>query len=192
MAESLMEEDPELSKMAIDAVLTGYPESLAVPSAMRTQVQFAYNEGNLDEAARILDEMRERFPTWDEAPNITLWAARLKYESGDYADALERYLEILQIRDWRGEPWAEACYQIGRCYEATGEPLKAHGFYERTYLTYKQFPEWAGKAYYRDGLLLEEMNKTENAKSVYEAFLNLPNAQELADYNAVKKRHETL
>lgn len=192
MAESLMEEDPELSKLAINAVLTGYPDSLAIPDTMRTQAKFAYMEGDLNGSIKILDEMRERFPTWDEAPAITLRAARLKYELEEYNEALERYLEVLQIRDWRGEAWAEACYQIGRCYEATGEDLKAHGFYERTYISYRQFQEWAGKAYYRDGLLLEQMNEQENAKSVYEAYLNLPNAKELADYDAVKKRHETL
>ena len=192
MAESLMEEDPILSKMAIDAVLTGYPESLAVPDTMKTQAKFAYIEGDLNESVRILDQMSERFPTWDEAPAITLRAARLKYELKEYGDALERYLEVLQIRDWRGAPWAEACYQIGQCYEATGEDLKAHGFYERTYISYRQFEEWAGQAYYQDGLLLEEMEEQENAKSVYEAYLNLPNAKELADYDAVKKRHETL
>ena len=113
-------------------------------------------------------------------------------ETKQYPEALKRYLEILQVRDWRGSAWAEACYQIGRCYEYTGETLKAHGFYERTYLSYRQFPEWAGKAYYRDGLLLEQMNELESAKSVYEAYLKLTNAEALVDFEAVRTRYETL
>ncbi|MEN8663036.1 MAG: hypothetical protein ABF330_11155, partial [Lentimonas sp.] len=64
--------------------------------------------------------------------------------------------------------------------------------YERTYLSYRQFPKWAGKAYYRDGLLLEEMKEIESAKKVYDAFLQLPDAENLDEYKEVHKRNETL
>ena len=192
IAASMIEKDPKLSAMAIDEVIYGHPDSLAMPDALSTQAQIAYNNGNLAESIEILDRISDRYPTWPDAPKVALRTASLFVESKQYPEALDRYLGVLQVRDWRGAAWAEACYQIGRCYEHTGETLKAHGFYERTYLSYRQFPEWAGKAYYRDGLLLEQMNETESAKSVYEAYLELTNAESLADYEAVRTRHETL
>lgn len=192
MATSLVEKDPELAAMAIDRVLYGHADSLAVPDALNAQAQIAYNKGQINESIEILDQISDRFPTWPSASKVSLRTAKLFMESKQYAEALERYLAILQVRDWRGAAWAEACYQIGRSYEHTNETLKAHGFYERTYLSYRQFPEWAGKAYYRDGLILEEMAENESAKSVYEKYLQLPDAETLADYEAVRKRHEKL
>lgn len=192
MADSLIEKDPELAAMAIDRILYEHPDSEAVPDALNAKAQIAYNNGKINESIEILDQISERFPTWPNASKVSLRTAKLFMESKQYAEALKRYLAILQVRDWRGAAWAESCYQIGRCYEYTSETLKAHGFYERTYLSYRQFPEWAGKAYYRDGLILEGMAENESAKSVYEKYLQLPDAETLADYEAVRKRHEKL
>jgi TolA-binding protein len=188
----MLESDPTLSQLAIDRVLFDHPESLAVPDALETKAKIAYNAGDFSDAVSVLDTISDRYPTWPKAPEIALRSAGILLESKRTEDALARYLEILQIRDWRGTAWAEACYKIGRCYEATDDTLKAHGFYERTYLSYRQFPEWAGKAYYRDGILLENMNEAESAKAVYAAYLELPNAQQLDDYNDVLKRHAKL
>lgn len=188
----LLESNPALAELAITRVLEDHPDSLAMPEALNTKATMAYDAGNIEESIALLDIISDRYPTWPGAQQNALRAAKLFLEAKQPAKALERYLEILQIRDWRGKTWAEACFQIGLCYEATDETLKAHGFYERTYLSYRQFPEWAGKAYYRDGLLLEAMNEKESAKKVYDAYLQLPDAQNLAEYKEVRKRHETL
>lgn len=188
----LRESDPTLAELAIARVLIDHPDSLAMPDALNTKATMAYAAGDIAEAISLLDVISDRYPTWPKAPQTALRTAELLLESNQPKQALERYLEILQIRDWRGKAWAEACYQIGLCYEATGETLKAHGFYERTYLSYRQYPKWAGKAYYRDGLLLEKMKETASAKKVYDAYLQLPDAETLDEYKEVRKRHETL
>lgn len=188
----LRKSDPTLAELAIARVLKDHPDSLAMPDALNTKAIMAYGAGKIEESISLLDVISDRYPTWPGAQQNALRTAELYLESKQPAKALERYLEILQIRDWRGKTWAEACFQIGLCYEATNETLKAHGFYERTYLSYRQFPKWAGKAYYRDGLLLEEMKEIESAKKVYDAFLQLPDAENLDEYKEVRKRNETL
>lgn len=184
--------DPTLAELAIARVLKDHPDSLAMPDALNTKATMAYAAGNIEESIAFLDTISDRYPTWPKAQQTALRTAELFLEAKQPEKALERYLEMLQIRDWRGKTWAEACFQIGQCYEATGETLKAHGFYERTYLSYRQFPKWAGKAYYYDGLLLEKMEEIESAKKVYDAYLQLPDADQLDEYKEVRKRHETL
>jgi TolA-binding protein len=192
LGSELRESDPTLAELAIARVLKDHPDSLAMPDALNTKATMAYAAGNIQESIALLDIISDRYPTWPKTQQITLHAAALCLEAKQNEQALERYLSVLQVRSWRGKAWAEACYQIGQCYEASGETLKAHGFYERTYLTYRQFPKWAGKAYYHDGLLLEEMNEVADAKKVYEAYLKLPDAEKLDEYKEVRKRHETL
>ncbi|WP_217175589.1 tetratricopeptide repeat protein [Coraliomargarita akajimensis] len=192
IGESMLHKDPALASLAIDRVLTDHPESLAAPSAYYTKSKMLEAEKDITAAIQVLDFIAERFPTWPQAPEVTLRAATLTAQLNDYPKAIERYLSVLQVRDWRGEAWAEACFRIATCYEATGDTLKAHGFYERTYLSYRQFQQWAGKAYYNDGRLLEGMKETESAKAVYKAYMALPNAAQLPDIDDVRERYETL
>ena len=123
---------------------------------------------------------------------MALRIGELYMEAKQYEQALEQYQSILQVRDWRGPAWAEACYKIGQCFEARTETLKAHGYYERTYLSYRQFPTWAGKALYADGKLLESINELESAKNVYLEYMALPNAESLSNFNEVKRRYDSL
>ena len=82
-------------------------------------------------------------------------------------------MHILKVRDWRGVAWAEACFKIGRCFEQSDEPMKAHGFFERTYLGYPQFTEWKNKAVLADATLLERVGETNAALSLRENFSEL-------------------
>lgn len=187
-----LESEPELARLAVAEVLSKHPFSLAVPDAQQVQAELLMRDGDRDGAIAAFRQIINENPVWPKASMMALRIGELYMEAKQYEQALEQYQSILQVRDWRGPAWAEACYKIGQCFEARTETLKAHGYYERTYLSYRQFPTWAGKALYADGKLLESINELESAKNVYLEYMALPNAESLSNFNEVKRRYDSL
>ncbi|MDG1241018.1 MAG: tetratricopeptide repeat protein [Opitutae bacterium] len=192
IATEKLDYEPELARLAVNEVLGKHPFSLAVPEALRVQAELLLQDGDRSGAVALFRKIIEENPVWPKSPLMALRIGKLFMEANDYDQALDQYQSILQIRDWRGTAWAQACFMIGQCFEARNETLKAHGYYERTYLSYRQFPEWAGQALYADGMLLESMQELESARSVYLEFMALPNAETLSNYNEVKRRYNAL
>ena len=192
IADKMLQPEPELARLAIAKVMEEHPFSPAVPDVQQVQAELLLRDGDSDAAIALLRQIVDENPVWPKASLLALRIGELLTEAKQYDLALEQYQSILQVRDWRGPAWAEACYKIGQCFEARKESLKAHGYYERTYLSYRQFPDWAGMALYADGKLLEAMNEPESAKSVYQEFMALPNAESLRNFKEVKRRYESL
>ncbi len=109
-----------------------------------------------------------------------------------YEDAIEAYTLILNQREWRGEIWAEATFNIGRCFLSMQQIGKAQGFFERTYLAYSGYPVWAGKAVMESAALLEASGDVESARRTYEFFVNSPRGAESPLYEAARQRMNTL
>ena len=115
----------------------------------------------------------------------------LRY-AGRFAEAADAYNMILSQRDWRGEIWAEATYKVGVCFLKQDMLGKAQGFFERTYLAYGGYPEWAGEAAVASAKLLEAQGDLESARRTYETFLELPDAEQSPHYDDVRQRVENL
>lgn len=187
IARKEIENQPHVAIRAAKRLMEDYPNSLAYPDGLFALAELSAKEGKVDAALELYDSIQDNYPMWPEASTTAVRAADILFESEDVQGALDRYLAILNVRDWRGEVWAEACLKIGRCFEKMGEPMKAHGFYERTYLSYRTYPKWTAKALYFDALLLESMNEAESARNLYGEYLELPRAEELTHYEQVKR-----
>ena len=109
-----------------------------------------------------------------------------------YDDAIKAYSLILNQRDWRGEIWAEATFNIGRCFLDQEQLGKAQGFFERTYLAYIGYPMWAGKAAMESAALLEASGDVESARRTYKFFVDSPRGSESPLYEVARQRMKTL
>ena len=109
-----------------------------------------------------------------------------------YEDAIEAYSLIINQREWRGEIWAEATFNIGRSFLNMNQTGKAQGFFERTYLAYSGYPVWAGKAVMESGSLLEASGDVDSARRTYEFFVNSPRASDSPLYEVARQRLNTL
>ena len=165
--------EPALAKAAAQRILNDFPESMVVPEAYYLLAELSEIEGDYASAIAGYDAISERFPLWGSVPNAVLRSADICLENDQVEEALNRYLHILKVRDWRGIAWAEACFKIGRCFEQSNEPMKAHGFFERTYLGYPQFAEWKNKAILADASLLERVGESLAAQSLRESYSEL-------------------
>jgi tetratricopeptide (TPR) repeat protein len=119
-----------------------------------------------------------------------LLKARVYLAEGDIAEAREANMSILTVPAWRGVPVAQATYQLGQVEEAAGNLNKAFAFYQRTYFQYKGHAGgyWAAEGYLASAEILKKMERENDVRNTYRAFLfdpyvnTLPQAEVARDY----------
>jgi len=156
--------NPELAREAYRAAIT-YEEP--VPEQVDAYLNLGdmlMAEGEIDEAMTLFAQAEENFPADPRIYRALLAQAKVFAERGDTEAARDRLLQILKTPDWRGEPHAEALYRVGVTYFEEGKYPEAHGFFERTFLGYGLFDEWAARAYLMDAKTLVEMGEPEDAR----------------------------
>jgi len=94
----------------------------------------------------------------------------LLYDNGQYGKANKAFKRIVLTNEWRGILHAEALYRIGLGYISLKKLLEAHGLFERVYIGYPAFVEWAALAYYTDAITLIKLKKQEDANKVLAEF----------------------
>lgn len=186
------QKDPIEARGLLLQAIERAPSGPAVVDALFMLAELEAEDGFFDSAAdyyeRILNDHfdSERAQSSARARGDALRLARR------YDDAIEAYSFILNQRGWRGEIWAEATFNIGRCFLELNQTGKAQGFFERTYLAYGGYPMWAGKAVMESAALLEASGDVESARRTYEFFVNSPRGAESPLFEVVRQRLNTL
>ncbi|MFT6235853.1 MAG: tetratricopeptide (TPR) repeat protein [Lentimonas sp.] len=186
------QKDPIEARGLLLQAIERAPTGPAVVDALFMFAELEAEDGFFDSAAdyyeRILNDHfdSERAQQSARARGDALRLARR------YDDAIEAYTLILNQRGWRGEIWAEATFNIGRCFLDMNQIGKAQGFFERTYLAYGGYPMWAGKAVMESAALLEASGDIESARRTYEFFVNSPRGAESPLYEVARQRINTL
>ena len=121
-------------------------------------------QGDTTGAMQLYGQAEENFPADPRIYRALIAQAKVFAEQGNTEESRDRLMQILKTPDWRGEPHAEALYRVGLTYFEEGQYPEAHGFFERTFLGYGLFDEWAAKAYLMDAKTLVEMGEQEDAE----------------------------
>ena len=157
--------EPDLAK-------TAYRKAIAheenVPEKVDAYMRLAdmrMAEGATDEALELYREAEQNFPADPGIYRALISQARVYAERGQQEEARERLIDILKTPDWRGEPHAEALFRVGMTYFNEGKYSEAHGFFQRTFIGYEFFDEWAVRAYLMDAKTLVELGDTEGARN---------------------------
>lgn len=173
VADYSRDKDLDFSVRVWEEVLAQYPANdSAIVSLMRL-ADVSDQRGNTQEAVNFLESVLDQFPGSPKVPGVILRQGELFSDMGDAQKAREKYQYILRVPDWRGPIHAQALFQTGESYLAEEKLAEAHGFFERTYLGYSHFAEWAGKAYLADAETLIKMGNTQDAIAVLTEALEL-------------------
>ena len=132
------------------------------------------------------------FPAAPEAREARLREGDLQRERGAYGDAIAAYREVLKVRQWRGEAWAEANFKVGLTHFEAGDYEKAFGFCQRVYVLYGAVEQWAAEAYLTSGLALERLGRGEEAIATYRELVQQPALAQTAPARAARERLEAL
>lgn len=148
---------------------------------------------DLEAALTHLQTIEQNFPGSSQIPAVILRQGELLSQLGKGEAAREKYQYILRVPDWRGIAHARALLQIGAAYMAEQAHEQAHGFFERTFLGYSNFPEVAAQAYLADAEALLRLNDPQGAKlTLREALTELKDNIPSELYASLQEKHDSI
>lgn len=182
-----------LIRQALQGVLEDYPRAEeANLEALMTLGNIAARSADIEGAIQHYSRAQKRFPTSPRAVEAVLRQGDVLMEAGRYAEAIEHYETVLKTRAWRGPAWAEAQYKIGVCHFRQERYSEAHAYFERTFLAFSQFRDWAARAYLRDAETLLRLGAREDARRTLEEFLNQPDADQAPAFADIQRLHRSI
>jgi tetratricopeptide (TPR) repeat protein len=145
-----------------------------------------YATGDLDAAMKIVEEAQSLYGTQPDVVWAQLMKGRIELQREEFDVARKTFQNVLSVRDWRGEPYAEATYYLGIVEETAGDPRKAFGWYQRTYFQYKGYAKgkWAAEGYLASARCLQKLGLENDRRNTFRAMLfdkyvnQLPQAEE--------------
>lgn len=150
-----------------------FSESEFMRPAFKLRGYDLFNREEYSEALTLIAEAQSRYGTDYDAAWAQIMKGQCLAQLEQLEEALEALTAVLNVNGWRGESYAEATYRLGQTEEAAGNLLKAHGWYQRTYVQYKGYADgmWAADGYLGSARCLTQLGYREQAHNTYRAML---------------------
>jgi TolA-binding protein len=192
IARAELETHPELALEAAELAVSRFPGAPFVEDALHLVGELKGRAGDASGALAAFRRAAEQFPASRRTVVARLREGDLLRASQRFDEAIAVYRTILQTRQWRGAPWAEANYKIGLTHFEAGELKEAFGFCQRVYVLYGTFAEWAAPAYLQSGLALEGLGRRDDAVATYRELLGRDDWKHLPASREAARRLEAL
>jgi len=192
MGKRILAYDRQTAREAFQLVLDDHADSAEVFDALLALGDLAAAEGDYGAAIGYYDEIEAEFPRDDRLVEALMAKADALNARGDRADARDTYKMIVDTRKWRGAAHAEALYKIGLSYLNQGELIQAQAYFERVYIGYPLFSEWAARAYLESGRTLQQLGRRDDARQTYDEFLADESYRETEVYSQIKQARSAL
>jgi len=148
MAEQAFErKNLSLVHKVYDYCLAEFEESEILLDIMNIELAVRLRENDTEGVLKLAEEITNRFGYREEVGVTRKLKADALRQMKRYADAVETYTELFAVREWRGPLTPEALYWIGFCKNKLGETEEAFAFFQRVYVLYEGYTDWAAKAY---------------------------------------------
>jgi len=162
---------PDFARQVLEKVVEEFSGSPWVEDALSTWASMEASTGDYTKALSLYERLFEQFPMSLKAGAALKNIADMKFQMRRYEEAKNNYLQVLEIKEWRGPLWPESLYQVGQVLLTEGKLQEAFGYFQRVYVLYEGYPEWAARAYLQSGMVLEKLNRRREAISTYEEML---------------------
>lgn len=159
---ALEQEQTEFAVRAFEKCLSRYPETEWSEAALLNLARLAAAGERVEEAVAYYGRLREWFPLSNSAVEALEEEAGLLAANGEYDAAVELLEQILEVNEWRGEPWARALYRIGALRLAQNRPEEAFAYFQRVYVLYSHYREWTAKSYWQSARCLELLGRRQD------------------------------
>lgn len=148
-----------LAREAFERSLREFPDSEWNEEALLALARTARAEGDAETANTHYARLRELFPSSESAAVALEEQAGMLIDERKFREAIALLELILEVKEWRGEIWARALYKIGEAKLAMGETAEAFAYFQRVYVLYAGYREWAAKAYLQSAKCLKILGK---------------------------------
>jgi TolA-binding protein len=149
MAEILEKTNPPLGESAARAAIDNFGPTQWTGEAFFKLGNFAFDRRDWKQAETGFNKAIRTSPMNDVAARATMRLGDVKRVQGHFDEAVKRYQEVLQVKEWKGELWPQALYFIGESLREQGKEKEAYAYYQRIYVLYPHYKDWTAKAYLR-------------------------------------------
>lgn len=174
IAEKAREYDPELAEAAYNTILEDHPEADSVLMVFLDRGRLRMANGDLAGALADFEEAERQFSTDPDISEALFLKGICMRNLGQFEQAEAVFEDILNRREWRGIRHARALLQVGLTRRAAGNLKGAHAYFERLFIGYIGFPEFAAEGYFNAGVVLREMGEHESATKTFKEALSQP------------------
>jgi tetratricopeptide (TPR) repeat protein len=166
-------QDYSRAKELLDIFVNKFEESDYVRAAYKLRAFGQFEDRDFEGALKTIDEAQGTYGHDRDVVWAQLMKAQILLEQGDVDAAREANMYVRNERNWRGEPVAQATYQLGQVEEAAGNDRTAFGFYQRTYVQFKGYASgyWAAESYLASARILEKLGMPGERMNTYKAML---------------------
>lgn len=168
---ALANRDYESADDYFEQILTEYPKRYERAAAYYGKALLASKNDRLIEARKWLIRFLEETPTHPLAPNARLLAADMLTTQGLYKQAADALNEILQIKEMRGRPHAQALAGLARIETEKENPKRAIPYWQRIYTLYRAYPDLIATAYWESAQLFAQIEDAIAARNTIEEML---------------------
>jgi TolA-binding protein len=165
--------DYSRAKEILAVFQTRFEDSGYMRSALKLRAFDLYSAGDPEAALKIVQEAQALYGTDYDMAWAQLMKGRIELRQSRFDLARETFSAVLNVRAWRGEPYAEATFYLGEAEEKSGDPRKAFAWYQRAYFQYKGHAGgyWAAEAYLASARCLAALGLENDRRNTYRAML---------------------
>ncbi|HPA18016.1 MAG TPA: tetratricopeptide repeat protein [Verrucomicrobiae bacterium] len=190
--EIFREKNPALAERAYQRVTEAYGGTEWVEPALLELGDIRVKQGRVDEALPMFERLVKLVATSRTAGVAMKRAADIYMEKGNYDEAIKRYSQVLEVKEWRGEVWPESLFKIGECLMAQGKVREAFAYYQRVYVLYQHYSKWAALAYLRSADALEKLGVKNDAVATLKEMLAQEDLKGTPEYQQAKAKLEKM
>jgi len=170
---SFEQEDFSRAAEILSIFQTRYEESEFMRTALKLRGYGLFEAGEYDVAMKVIEETQALYGTEPAAAWAQVMKGRIELKQSDFDAARKTFSEVISVREWRGEPYAESTYYLGVVEEDAGDPRQAFGWYQRVYLLYKGYAQgyWAAEGYLASARCLQKLGLENDRRNTFRAML---------------------
>jgi TolA-binding protein len=173
MAQVAAKTDPALAESAARAAIKNFGPTQWTGEAFLRLGDFAFEKRDWKAAESAFTNTIKTSPMNENAARATIRLGDVHFAQARYDEAIARYEEVLRVKEWKGELWPEALYMIGESLRAQGKEKESFAYYQRIYVLYAHYKDWASKAYLRCAEISEKLGLKDDAKRTLEEMQKL-------------------
>jgi TolA-binding protein len=177
-----------LAVRVAETTIKEFTETDYALSARMYLARVAIDRNDYKTAIKHLTVIREVYASSAEAADALMLLGELYVKQNKYTDADECYKSVLGVREWRGPLWPAALYGRGDCARLQRNYEQASAYYERIYLLYGQYRDWAAKAYLARADCLARVRQYQKAAETLEEMVASKDLQDQPEMDEARKK----
>lgn len=192
MDEALKDNNIDLATKAANRIVEAFTETDYALSARVYLAKEAIKSKDYKTALVHLGVIREVFATNIQAAEALIMMGDIYMEEKKFAEADECYKSVLAVKEWKGKLWPQALLGRGQAAIAMGKLSEACAYFERIYLMYSFYKQYAAKAYLARARTLAKLREYNKAVETLRDMMHHEELSGLPEWKEAKTELENL